>query len=129
MTSCGGTAPVHRARLLRPRLLDGVDLVLTAERAHRSAVLQLRPDLLRRTFTFLELVQLAEAVRPGAPQGAELTALAAVVGERGRHRVDDVDLADPVDGGPVEHEQMVRTVLQHGDRLLTALRGPAHPPG
>ncbi len=124
-----GTDPgPHASRPLGPELLRGVDLVVTAERAHRAPVLALRPDLLRRTFTFLELVQLADAVRPRLAPGHEVDALRAVVLERGRHPVVDADLADPVDGGPAEHEHMVATVRAGVDRLLGALTAAAPGP-
>ena len=129
MLSQGLAVPEHRSRPLAAGLLRGVDLVVTAERAHRAPVLALRPDLLRKTFTFLELVQLAEATRPRLEPGHELDGLRAVVLERGRHPVVDADLADPVDAGPEEHARMVATVLAGADRLLVSLTTGAHAAG
>ena len=106
-----------------------MDLVVTAERAHRAPVLALRPDLLRKTFTFLELVQLAEASRPRLAAGRDVDGLRAVVLERGRHPVVDADLPDPVDAGPEEHARMVATVLAGTDRLLASLTAGAHARG
>ncbi len=83
-----------------------------------------RPDLLRRTFTLQELVSLAEAVRPQRPDGQVDEALRAVISERGRHPASADDLPDPVDAGPEEHHQMVRSVVAAGDRLVAALVAP-----
>lgn len=124
MTGAGLGRPEHRSRLVDRTVLDGVDLVVTAERAHRSAVLSVRPDLLRRTFTLDELVSLAEAVRPEREDGRADEALRAVVSERGRHPTTSGDLHDPVDGGPEEHQQMVEDVATAVDRLVRALLGP-----
>lgn len=121
MAAHGLAAQGHRARLVGAGAVRGAELVITAERAHRAPVLALRPDLLRRTFTFAELVALAEAVSPGLAPGQEADALRAVVAGRGRYPVTAEDLPDPVDAGPAEHDLMVRTVLAGTDRLRAAL--------
>ena len=121
MTALGLVVPVHRSRVLSPEVVRDVELVVTAERAHRAPVLALRPDLLRRTFTFAELVDLAEAAGAGLPAGEELAALRAVVAQRGRHEVVAQDLPDPVTGSLVEHTRMVGTVLSGTARLRAAL--------
>jgi len=127
MTGLGLTVPDHRSRLLGPEVLRDVELVVTAERAHRASVLALRPDLLRRTFTFSELVDLAEAAGAGQPPGGEVPALRSVLAERGRHAVVAQDLPDPVTGGHEEHARMVSTVLSGSARLLAALTTEAGP--
>jgi len=121
LTGLGLSASDHRSRLLAPQVLRDVELVVTAERAHRAPVLALRPDLLRRTFTFAELVDLAEAAGAGLPPGDEVAALRSVLAQRGRHAVVARDLPDPVDGGPQEHARMVATVVTGAERLLAAL--------
>ena len=124
MTEAGLGAPEHRSRPVDRSVLDGVDLVVTAEKAHRSAVLQVRPDLLRRTFTLDELVSLAEAVAPRREDGRAEEALSSVLAERGRHPTTSEDLPDPVDAGPEEHQQMVAGVVAAVDRLVAALVAP-----
>lgn len=62
-------ADAHRARLLTEPLLAETDLVLTMAREHRSAVVQMAPALLHRTFTVREFARLAatlETTRCGA---------------------------------------------------------------
>jgi len=53
------------ARPLTSAVLDGVDLVLTMERAQRGDVLDLAPRLLRRTFTVLEFARLVRPLLDG----------------------------------------------------------------
>lgn len=130
MTGLGLAVPVHRSRWIGPEVLRDVELVVTAERAHRAPVLTLRPDLLRRTLTFSELVDLAEAADAGLPPGEEVAALRAVVAQRGRHAVVAHDLPDPVTGGPAEQARMVATVVSGVGRLRVALTsggGPVTP--
>ena len=121
MIGMGVPVPVHRSRWLGPEALRDVELVVTAERAHRAPVLALRPDLLRRTLTFAELVDLAEAAGAGLPPGEEVAALRALVAQRGRHAVVAHDLPDPVTGGPDEQARMVATVVSGVGRLRAAL--------
>ncbi|MDQ1083856.1 MULTISPECIES: low molecular weight phosphatase family protein [Microbacterium] len=49
----------HRARLLTPALLDGVDLVLPLAREHRREIVELAPALTRKAFTLREFGRLA----------------------------------------------------------------------
>lgn len=121
VSAAGFDASEHASRLLQEPLLAGVDLVLTAERAHRSTVLGLRPALLRRTFTLQELVALAQAVAPRLPAGETAAAIEAVVAERGRHPAEAADLPDPVNEGPEAHAKMVRAVQDSVERLVVAL--------
>lgn len=111
----------HTSRFLQEPVLRDVDLVLTAERAHRSAVLGLRPVLLCRTFTLLEFADLAEAVRPRLSRDRLIEAVDLVVAARGQHPVDARDLPDPVAGGPKAHEQMVTSVVTAVHRIEAAL--------
>lgn len=91
--------------------LTGIDLVLTTERSHRAAVLDLAPALLRRTFTLREFERL---VRPLLEQGEVAPdfwdTLPRVVA---RTRIatapstpEDDDLADPVRGDAADHDRM-----------------------
>lgn len=127
MAEAGLDEGAHLSRHVDLAVLEGVDLVVTAEKAHRAAVLSLRPDLLRRTFTLDELVSLAEATRPRRTDGKVDEALRFVVSARGRHPTTSGDLADPVDAGLQAHHQMVRDVVSAVDRLEAALLTPTGP--
>jgi protein-tyrosine phosphatase len=60
----------HQPRQLTRELIDGAQLVLTAERDHRAAVARLAPEARWRTFTLREAAALAvEAARAADPRG------------------------------------------------------------
>ncbi len=59
----GGSAEDFSARQLTPELLCGQDLVLTLTREHRSRVVELAPQMLRKTFTLLEFARLLPALQ------------------------------------------------------------------
>jgi protein-tyrosine phosphatase len=71
LRSLGGDAAGFASRQLTPEMIDAADLVVTAERSHRAAVVQMLPRALRYTFTVRELHRLmADAdlsQLPGAP--------------------------------------------------------------
>lgn len=54
----------HRSQLLTAALLREADLVLTAAREHRSAVVRLLPAAIGRTFTMLQFARLTSMVPP-----------------------------------------------------------------
>ena len=56
-----GLPAAHRARLLRSEHVEASDLVLTATREHRSAVVSLYPRASRYTFTLKQFVVLSTA--------------------------------------------------------------------
>lgn len=58
----GGRPDHFAARQLTPRILRGVDLVLTMTSAHRGEVLQLDASLLKRTFTIREFARMLDVL-------------------------------------------------------------------
>ena len=96
------------ARQLTAQMIRDADLVLTAARGHRSAVLELVPAAVRRTFTLREFARLASlvdrrdldaAAPPGSDDGARLAALVPLaVRRRGQVIVEPErdDVIDPV---------------------------------
>ena len=60
----------HRARVLEGHHIEQADLILTAEREHRAAVLAMSPRALRKTFTLRELAALVDGIEPGVARGA-----------------------------------------------------------
>lgn len=90
------------ARQVTEHMVRDADLVLALTRRHRSALVELSPAAVRRTFTLRELARLAAAVDPGAlPPGSAAERLSALVplatAHRGTHRVrpEDDDVVDP----------------------------------
>jgi protein-tyrosine phosphatase len=95
----------HRSTALRPVDVARADLVLTATREHRRAVLRAEPRAAKRTFTVRELgriLAMADGPRPSSP-GAGTDGLRAWVAEASRLRglaprpngADDDDVVDP----------------------------------
>ena len=93
----GGT---FRSRPIDSDLVDAADLVLTATRDHRSAVLALNPRALRRSFTLVEFAALTGLVEGGGP--ADVVAEAA---RQRSHAPAEIDIRDPYRRGPEAHRQ------------------------
>lgn len=96
-----------RSRRLRPELITGADLVLTASRAQRAECARLVPAAIRHSFTLLQFARLAAAMPRADLAGATDLGerLAAVIAAVPRLRAlatpqapADDDLRDPVRG-------------------------------
>ena len=114
---------------LREPQVQWADLVVTATAEHRSAVLQLEPRALRRTFTLRELARLARQVGadrlPVGSPGERLRALVALAGElRALHpspgRGAD-DIGDPYGGPMEEYRATARAISGALDDILRPL--------
>ncbi|NUP58562.1 MAG: low molecular weight phosphatase family protein [Pseudarthrobacter sp.] len=153
----GGDPEGFAARQLTPRILRGVDLVLTMTAGHRGEVLQLDASLLKRTFTIREFARMLDVLDgrsadapAAAPQdtsddGGWLAANAAFW--RGlparaagvRHLAlppdpADNDIVDPYRRAPEVYRQMedqlapaIVSILRHA-RLNAPARGNASTP-
>lgn len=99
LAAAGGIADGFAARQLTAELVRGQDLVLTATRSHRSAVAELVPAAVRRTFTVRELARLLAAAGPlpGATVAERIDALpAAIAPVRAPSTAEDDDILDPI---------------------------------
>lgn len=67
--SVGARTEDFAARQLTEQQVRDADLVITAARSHRSAVVSLVPAAVRRTFTLIELARLARYIPSDAIQG------------------------------------------------------------
>ena len=94
----GTDATAFRSRLVTGNLIDDADLVLTAEAAHRTRLLEERPAAFRKIFTLGQFVASARAIDP-ALRGRELIAALAT---RRVPASPDHDIADPYRRGPEE---------------------------
>lgn len=65
----GGDPEGFAARQLTPKILRGVDLVLTMTSGHRGEVLQLDASLLKRTFTIREFARMVDVLDQRAAAG------------------------------------------------------------
>lgn len=87
-----------RSRPLRVDHVRAADVVLTATKEHRAAVLELDPGALRKTFTLLELAALVE--------GQHADSLPALVADAARRRSTGpsaADVPDPYRRSPAVH--------------------------
>lgn len=123
--SAGGSADGFAGRQLTPRLLTGLDLVVVATRAHRTAVVQLAPRLVRRTFTLLELARLLSVAElPEGTAAERLHALpAAAARSRGRVPHGNDDIIDPIGRSGAAYRQSFGQLLPAVETLVGALTG------
>jgi len=99
----GGDPGDFQARLLDSSRLRAADLILTATRAHRGAVLEAEPRALRRTFTILEF---ADLVSRGSTSAGPAQLVADAARRRAESKVAVYDVADPIGGGDHIHEEV-----------------------
>ena len=106
-------AESFRSRRATREMVEAADVVITAESAHRTYLLEETPAAFRKIFT---LGQLADAVEsyaddPAAPQGR---ALVRELGQRPRAADTALDIADPYRRGPAA----ARACAERIDELL-----------
>lgn len=105
LRAAGGSPDGFAARQLTEQMLRDSDLVLALTRAHRSRIVELCPDVVRRTFTLRELARLAGGVDPATVRagtaGERLAALLSLAAaQRGLRpgAPDEDDVVDPYGG-------------------------------
>ncbi|SDQ27842.1 protein-tyrosine phosphatase [Curtobacterium sp. UNCCL20] len=67
----GGDPSAHRSRYLTPSIAGAADLVLTAERSHRAAVVSLAPRAAKRAFTIKQFARVLDGLEPSDLDGVE----------------------------------------------------------
>ena len=112
-------------------MIRSADLVIGLTRKHRSAVVELVPAAVRRTFTLRELARLAADVDPAALPGANATtadrlrALVPLAGARRgltSYRPADDDVVDPFRGDTALYERSFEQLLPAVDTLTAIVR-------
>lgn len=130
--STGAALPPERSQPVTTDLIDGADLVLTAARRHRGAVIALRPRARVRVFTLREAAALSTGLPPHVLRGP-------VTAERMRLVVEELDALRGVAGAPrdgaldvpdahdglVPHEAVFDVLDRSVRAVVTALTGPA----
>ncbi|HVF06348.1 MAG TPA: protein-tyrosine-phosphatase [Frankiaceae bacterium] len=117
-----------RATRLDAGLVGDADLVLTATRDHRTAVVTLAPDALRKTFTMREFARLLEPV-PDPPEGEPVERARALVAGAAAQRNQvwappaDDDVADPYGSNAAAYERAYRDITEALDGPLRRLAG------
>jgi protein-tyrosine phosphatase len=139
VTGAGADAHGFVARQLTAEQVREADLVLTMTRAHRTAVVELAPAGVRRTFTLRELARLADAAvaadaspaSPAAPWPPDLAArVRALPGraslQRGREPVaaQDDDIEDPYNRGDAAYQRAFGEIQDAVRRVVDALARP-----
>lgn len=126
----GIDADAFAARRLQSSLVTGAGLVLTATREHRSAVVQLVPAAVRRTFTLLELARVVDQLPPplGAGDADPLTRMRDAVGWAAQNRVPSThefgdDLTDPLGAPLAIYRERADQIQVACTRVVTLLRG------
>ena len=119
------------SRQLEASMIRSADLVIALTRRHRSAIVELVPGAVRRTFTLRELARLAADVDPSALPGANATTadrLRALVPLAGLRRglassrpVDD-DVVDPFRGDAALYERSFSQLLPAVETLTAVVR-------
>lgn len=128
MAAQGADAGGFVARQLTADLLREADLVLALTRSHRSAIVELVPAAVRRTFTLRELARLVAHVDPrvlhdsGETPGARLRALpalAAAVRHLAGAGADDV--VDPIGRSDAVYRESYDQLAPAVDTVAAAL--------
>jgi protein-tyrosine phosphatase len=127
LESMGVAADAFRARQLDASHIGGADLILTATREHRSAVVSLDPASLGRAFTipqFARLVAASDRV-PATENPVERARMVVQEALRARAMLQPVDreldeIADPI-GRPREAFTACATLLQNTLRPALAV--------
>jgi len=124
-----------RSRRLDSATVTGADLVLTAERRHRRQVVELRPDLLGKTFCLREMARLLDGAAPPPvtmdPVGRARFLVAAARQRRGAsHYVTAADdgIPDPI-GLPLGAHRVAVTAIAETVNVFVGLLGEIEPPG
>lgn len=130
LAELGGSGDGFVARQLSERHIGAADLVLTATRQHRSAVVSQNPRALRRTFTVRELALLLHGADvAGLPSDpAQRVPAVAELARSRRHLLGGTDqtLLDVVDPFRAEDEvyQQVRAELAPAVEVIAAALTP-----
>ena len=120
----GASADDFVARQLTPGILAEQDLVIALTRAHRSRIVEMRPALLKKTFTLRELARILPTI--GLPEGlapAERweAMIPLAIRARSMQRVppEEDDVVDPYRRDDNVYEQMRGEVMPTIGRLVS----------
>jgi protein-tyrosine phosphatase len=114
----GHSAETFSSQPIDSYLVDSADLILTATRQHRSEVLALNPQALRRSFTLVEFAALTGLVDGDSP--ADLVAQAA---QRRSLAPAQADIRDPYRRGPSVHRETADDIAAAVATITTRLNG------
>jgi protein-tyrosine phosphatase len=122
LEQAGIACDAFAATRLDADLVAQADLILTATREHRTAVVTLDQNALKKTFTIREFARLVEHV---PPSDDPYEVVAAAAAQRGRvwSPPDQDDVADPYGLGKAAYDQAFRVITEALEKPLRALSG------
>lgn len=131
LTAAGASVDGFVARQVTEAMLREADLILALTRAHRAALVELAPAVVRRVFTLRELGRLAQDVgTEGLPAGPVVDRLAALVpvaaSRRGRVRAsrpEDDDVVDPYRRSAAVYTRSFAQLTPAVDAIVRTVRG------
>lgn len=119
----------HVGQQLTTEHIEGADLILVMERAHRSIVVRQAPRALRRTFTFRELARISEVVSDDDlvfETESLVDRLKILVEAAAMNRGIAVPLETPEDDDIIDpYKRSKQTYLESRDQLVGALTSVA----
>lgn len=132
LASFGGSSEGFASRQLVPALLADTDLVLAMTVAHRGAVVQMSPRLLKRSYTLVELGRILRTIRRSgtdrvktgnSPEQVrqrwqQLPVLAAEFRSQSKPSTAGDDVVDPYRRSSLIHQQMVEEILPAMEEIL-----------
>lgn len=132
LASFGGSSEGFASRQLVPALLADTDLVLAMTVAHRGAVVQMSPRLLKRSYTLVELGRILRTIRRSgtdrvktgnSPEQVrqrwqQLPVLAAEFRSQSKPLTAGDDVVDPYRRSSLTHQQMVEEILPAMEEIL-----------
>ena len=122
------------ARQITPALINQADLILTAATTHRSAIVDLQPTAVHRTFTLLEFAARLHFVDlPGLTGTLNRDSLQALVRQahqaRPRLRPTTTDVPDPYRQDPEVYDTVFAMITQAVSSIVQVLTAiSAQPP-
>ena len=117
-----------RARTITAAMCESADLVLTATRTQRSAVLEMAPRALRRTFTLLEFERGAAQLMADHNTPVDVLGLVAQTARvRGSIAIDRYDIDDPFESPATEFISILESVRMAARAVATRLTSLAVP--
>jgi len=124
----GGDPGGHVSRRLSQQLIAGADLILTAETAHLSEIVQSEPLAFRRIFTMREFGRLGSGLVALPPTPAVLRTRVVEIGARRGSAppagADEDDIADPFGASLRVVRACARQIAEAVDECLLALGLP-----
>ncbi|MBT2502704.1 low molecular weight phosphatase family protein [Curtobacterium sp. ISL-83] len=124
----GGDPSSHASRYLTPEIAAAADLVLTAERSHRAAVVSLAPRTAKRAFTIKQFARVLDGLEPGDLDGVStpeqlverVARLRGTVPPPADPADDDVD--DPYRRSTATHERVADEIDRALAKIADAVR-------